>query len=370
MLTECVKERKFIDEETGAHIRQVTDAACINHHPFFMIPAYSKDMRKLFFISHRTGTPQIFCEDRMHGEIVQLTDIESLNEWSVHPSPDGRFVYYTAGASGYRFDMVNGRQELLPGIGGIFRTDSDVTVGMGTTALSADGRLWAVKCLSGGESIVVVLDTASKGYRTVLVSDEVSHMQFCPWNSRYLFYAGKLTDRVWLLDIETGNTRRLFRRDEANKQWITHETFIPGRREISLVDWNKGVLAVDPVTGAVRRIVEVNAWHAVSDSEGEWMIADTNFPDIGIILFRADRTKGPYLKVCNSCSSNQGAHWAGPFPYDNGPIKVHAPQHTHPHPSFSPDGNFAVFTSDRTGFSQVYEVDLREIKRKFMEEYL
>jgi Tol biopolymer transport system component len=39
-------------------------------------------------------------------------------------------------------------------------------------------------------------------------------------------------------------------------------------------------------------------------------------------------------------------------------VTVYAPQHTHPHPSFSPDGSRVVFTSDRTGLAQVYEADV------------
>jgi len=42
--------------------------------------------------------------------------------------------------------------------------------------------------------------------------------------------------------------------------------------------------------------------------------------------------------------------------YKQGKWKVYAPQHTHPHPSFSPDGRRVVFTSDATGHSQIYEV--------------
>ena len=42
--------------------------------------------------------------------------------------------------------------------------------------------------------------------------------------------------------------------------------------------------------------------------------------------------------------------------YDNGPIEVYAPQHTHPHPSFSPNGQELLFTSDRTGCAQIFEV--------------
>ena len=42
-------------------------------------------------------------------------------------------------------------------------------------------------------------------------------------------------------------------------------------------------------------------------------------------------------------------------PYDDGPVAVYAPQHTHPHPNFSPDGHYVVFASDRSGWVQVYE---------------
>jgi serine/threonine protein kinase len=51
-----------------------------------------------------------------------------------------------------------------------------------------------------------------------------------------------------------------------------------------------------------------------------------------------------------------GEHWnTDHCPYDDGPVQVYAPQHTHPHPNFSPDRSKVVFTSDRSGFAQVYE---------------
>lgn len=67
--------------------------------------------------------------------------------------------------------------------------------------------------------------------------------------------------------------------------------------------------------------------------------------------------------LCETKSSNVGAHWnTDHCPYDDedyqqGKWKVYAPQHTHPHPSFRPDGHAVVFTSDRTGHSQIYEVE-------------
>jgi len=43
-------------------------------------------MTRLFFVSHRTGRPEIWCELRATGDLQQLTDQPDLGEWSVHPS--------------------------------------------------------------------------------------------------------------------------------------------------------------------------------------------------------------------------------------------------------------------------------------------
>lgn len=62
--------------------------------------------------------------------------------------------------------------------------------------------------------------------------------------------------------------------------------------------------------------------------------------------------------LCASEATSEGAHWSGPFPYNDGPVAVEARQHTHPHPRFSPDNSRVVFTSDRTGHAQIYEIEL------------
>ena len=86
------------------------------------------------------------------------------------------------------------------------------------------------------------------------------------------------------------------------------------------------------------------------------MISDTKNPDIGLQIF--DITDGiaePRL-LCQSNATNVGDHWnIGHCPYDDGPIEVYAPQHTHPHPSYSPDGERLLFTSDMSGHAQILE---------------
>ena len=367
------ESKLLVDDRTGSAIRQVTSHPSIHHQPFFFVQAYDDAMRWLFFVSHRTGVPQVFAEERATGQLIQLTDRPDLNEWSVRPAHGGRAVFFTAGAKGWRLDMATlAEHELADFAADRMLAEGMVAAAMGTTALSADDRWWAVSYKDGAESALAIVDTEAGGHQVILRRDSIAHMQFCPDDTNLLFYAGPLTNRVWLIHRDGSKNRRLYER--AAGEWITHESWIPRTRELAFVDWPKGVRCVHVDTGVERRVTSFNAWHAICNRQGTLMVADTNFPDIGLQVFdpRAGSVGdsisrfsgywpgqgGQPTTLCFPESSSLGEHWNGPFPYNHGPIKVYAPQHTHPHPSFSPDGRRVVYTSDRTGFSQVYEVEL------------
>ena len=87
---DLTKGTVYAAESRISHDTETGDS--IHHHPFYYIPAYDEAMRWLFFVSHRTGAAQIFAEERESGNLIQLTDRDDLNEWSLHPSNDGRHV--------------------------------------------------------------------------------------------------------------------------------------------------------------------------------------------------------------------------------------------------------------------------------------
>ena len=231
---------------------------------------------------------------------------------------------------------------------------------VGTTGLSYDDRWWAVRLSVDGGSALAIINTETGAHDPILRRDSVGHLQFCPDDSDLLFYAGPLTDRVWVVRRDGSSNRRLYARNVEKNEWITHESWIPGTRELAFVDWPHGIRCVHVDTGTERRVTSCNAWHAICNRQGTLMIADTNFPDIGLQLFNPRDRVGESVTVCYPEASSIGEHWNGPFPYAKGPVQVYAPQHTHPHPSFSPDGKLVVYTSDRTGQSQVYEVEIPE----------
>lgn len=314
-------------------------------------------MERLIFVSHRTGSPQIFAEIRATGELVQLTDRPDLAEWSLHPARNGTFVVFIAGTSAWRLDLPSLEEhELVRFDTSSMREKGMVGAAMGTTTLSHDDRWWAVPVKVGELSRFYVIDTGNGACDIILERDTIGHPQFCPDDSSLLFYAGPMTDRLWLINRDGTNDRRLLERSNP-LQWVTHESWISGRRELAFVDWPHGMKAVHVDTGQTRTITEFPAWHAYPNDTGQTFVCDTNFPDIGLHVFPSLGSANDVRFLCKSEATSIGDHWAKPFPYNNGPVKVYAPQHTHPHPRFSPDGKFIVFTSDRTGHAQLYEAE-------------
>lgn len=355
--------RTFRDEATGVSVRQVTDHPSVHHHPFYYLPAYDDAMRRLVFVSHRTGRPEIFAELRDSGTLQQLTEHEGLADWSVHPSHDGRHVYFTDSVGAWRVECETCREECLVGLEAVAaRGAGGVGAAMGTTSLSNDDRYWAVPVKAGVVSRLAIIDTASGSHDVILQRDTIGHPEFHPSDSSLLRYAGTYEDRIWVIGRNGKGNRLVYRRDAAARQWIVHETWRPGTREIITADWPRGCLGIDVDTGAVRRVCSFNAWHPSINRQGTLMCADTTYPDTGLELFDPLDGNGAPRHLCQSGATNQGAHWnTDHCPYDDedyrkGKWKVYAPQHTHPHPSFSPDGRFVAFTSDRSGHSQVYEV--------------
>ena len=211
-------------------------------------------MKKLIFVSYRTGTPQIFFEDRATGELVQATDRPDLADWSIIPSADGRYVYFTAGTAGWRVNLDTFEEEQLADFGAVeMREKGMVGAAMGTTALSENGRWWAVPVKTGPVTRFVLIDTEQKTSRVFLERDTIGHPQFCPDDDDLILYAGPLTDRVWLTDRSGAKNRRLYQR-ENNMQWVTHEVWVPGRRTVAFVDWPRGMRMIDVDRGVVRQL--------------------------------------------------------------------------------------------------------------------
>jgi Tol biopolymer transport system component len=81
-------------------------------------------------------------------------------------------------------------------------------------------------------------------------------------------------------------------------------------------------------------------WHSGASYDGEWIVADTNWPDSGLQLIHVPT--GHFRTLCHTGASLDH--------YEFG----------HTHPLISNDGRLVVFRSDRTGCPQVYVAHVNE----------
>lgn len=312
-------------------------------------------MRHLVFVSHRTGRPEILLELRDSGQLLQLTEHEGLAEFSLTPSHDGRYVYFTDSSGAWRVATETCRKEQLASFATAkMREQGMVGAAMGTTALSYDDKWWAVPVKVGEVSRLVVIDTDSLESEVIVEAPSVGHPEFHPADANLLRYAGPYYERMWVVNRDGSDNRLAYCRE--GNEWIVHETWNPHHRELLTTRWPHGVIGVDIDTGNTRQLCSFNAWHPMVSRDGARMVADTTFPDRGLQVFDLEDGVAVPRLLCMSGSSNEGQHWnTDHCPYDDGPVAVYAPQHTHPHPNFSPDGRYVVFTSDKSGFAQLYE---------------
>ena len=77
------------------------------------------------------------------------------------------------------------------------------------------------------------------------------------------------------------------------------------------------------------------AWHAHPGRHRTLDRLRHQFPDLGLHVYPVLDAKAAAGRASvASEASVGGTHWGGPFPYNDGPSDVYAPQHTHPHPRF------------------------------------
>jgi hypothetical protein len=83
-----------------------------------------------------------------------------------------------------------------------------------------------------------------------------------------------------------------------------------------------------------RLVQGVYFWHSGASFDGEWIVADTNWPDAGLQLIHVPSRR--FGTLCHARATQDHVEFG------------------HPHPALSQDGRIAIFRSDRTHVSQVY----------------
>jgi oligogalacturonide lyase len=321
---------EYTDAKTGAHLIQLTSYPV----PSFCLPYvntnFTPDSKTLVFLSQREARRDapwdLFRVEADGSGLTQLTDFDDLSGPVL--APDGKRVYFRRANRLWYVDMDTQHEEEIGHCEGVH--------GGGIGCISPDGRYYFTTANTRNQ-LVGLLRFRTDGPETLLLGEwEVSRapLHACsPGGAGLLMIFHFWDHKEYRLFDYDGNDRGLF----SDNYDFAHCTFL-GRTDriqgcalppdsallhLGIGEFEPTVIARGPYF-----------WHSASTLDGEWIIADTNWPDQGLQLVHVPT--GRFRPLCYPHSSQGHPQW------------------THPHPQFSPDGNSVLFHSDRTGICQVY----------------
>ena len=356
--------REFQDDQTGAHIYQLTDDTSINHNLYFLTSSFTPDQAHLIFTSYRSGKPNFFKLEFPNGDIVQLTDADDIHGYSGVISKDGSELFYTQADTIKAIHLETFEERVLAE----FPDGS-----LGECSVSADERFIVTAMKRDDKSHITVTATDGSGGEVIYTSPDqtIIHPQFHPKHPDLIAYSGDPAPRMWTIRRDGTENLSLYQHD--NNEFLVHETFLGAQDELIVTHWPYALRRMSLETLQIRTIADFNAWHIASNRDGTKVLCDTVHPDIGLRL--VDVETGEHTPICYPESSSSGSQWktdryalaedwaaaqqAGDREKSLSWMEmkvdtVYGPQWTHPHPSFSPDETAVVYTSDVSGHSQVY----------------
>ncbi len=378
----------YRDPATGAEIIQWTQAPGKNHHLYFTSHSVTADGRWLVFLSDRDGHPNLYKIERADGSIRQLSDnrcgilrsyvypqggLSGLGKASPCLDPVRNRLLYIRDDQVFRVDLDApdaGEQRLCSLPGGWYG---------GYTHVAPDGKTFCVPCTDprafadeknqweqlnqvpsrmsrlGLCTRLVFIDVESGAARIAAEAPFwVTHVQFDPAGSGRMVFnleghdkGSPLPDRIWCLETD-GSFRKIAAESEG--EWRTHENWAPdgksivyhglrnGRSFVAARTWEGELLHETSIGG-------VEFWHATGFPDGRRLVLDRCDGMISLLDPCAEQPDQRLVDLCRHDTTTED-------------------QDAHAHPLACLDGRSIVFTSNRGGHCQIYEVPVPNAMKK------
>lgn len=384
--------KTYDDPQTGCVVTQLTASAAEDYHLYFYNPSVargSNGREYLILISERTGISNLFRMDLQTGEIVQLTDAAPARAdyypftykpirgvGACLPALGGCEVFYFVGNDLRATDFESLDTRLLlrvpeerrasilnvdaSGTTLVFATWDEELFARNAQRLYAREITWDDPFHQATTSTILRVDTGSGQCDEILRRERfwINHVLIHPTNRDLILFCHEYTDqpdRMWLLNVKAGDCAPM--PGQGADEWYQHEFW---SSDGARVFFHGGTVNDDAVgfcgwyelaTGKYekfyhrtpgRAYAHYNAPPSRSTPADEMtMITDGEAHPGCISKVHLDHGAQTFEVLCR--------HDAYKFDDD---------QRCHPHPSFTPDGSRVIFTSNRTGSSNVYLVEL------------
>ncbi|HLU09192.1 MAG TPA: oligogalacturonate lyase family protein [Oceanobacillus sp.] len=357
--------RTFVDSQTGVEIRQLTNYKAHSHHLYFTNSGWYDG--KLIFGSDRCNRTNLFSLDLASGEITQLTDLDPADADFLFTSlnPCRPEAYFWHERTLVALDLTTFEERRL------YRLPDGYAFNM--TSVTADGKYvctgiyedlsarFKVDLLHGyvgfaeyweamPHSQILKISTEDGSAEVVFEENYwIGHANASPTQPSIATYCHegpwyKVDHRIWGVNLDNGEVWKI--RPPLDGEPVGHEYWLADGEHIGYHGRYKNG---DPFYGSIRydNTERVEAAFPSDSSHFQSNTLDLivgdgsrEKPQLLLWRFRDGRFEGPRVVLTH-----------------RGTFQV---QQLHVHPRFSPDGKQILFTSDLSGYGQLYLVETPE----------
>lgn len=361
--------RTRLDSQTGHEVIRMTPPHIICHRNYFYQKCFTQDGSKLIFGGAFEGHWNYYLLDIAGQQATQLTDGAGDNTFGGFLSADDQSLWYVKNSRELRRVCLASFEEQI-----VYQVD-DEWVAYGTWVANSDctklvgieikKRDWQPltdwskfrafyftqpECrlinidLRTGEQQVILQEKRWLGHPIYRPFDD-STVAFCHEGPRDAIDA-----RMWLINPDGSNLRKV--RQHAAGESFTHEFWVPDGSALYYVahkekDPQRYLCSADPLTLENRQLMAIPPCsHLMSNHDGSLIVGDGaphNTGDISLndpFIWVFDINAGTQKAICQHNTS---------WKVLDGDRQV-----THPHPSFSPDNQWVLYTSDEEGMPALY----------------
>ena len=337
-----------IDPTTGIKVIQLTSYPTPSRHLYYAWPSVTPDNQRVMLYCQRSARRDapfdLFRCDTDGLNLYQLTDWPSFGDLSL----DGKTIYALSSEQIlYAVDVETGASEPVVEVGEQLKGQpyavstfhfanmgKDLFFGLRSSTVGG-GAYFRVELETGnvtwGEGDAVVIGCFQQSGRIEIMRNYQRVEPIAQADGTRVFKNVRPEPMtVWSAELDGSDEQYLARIDLFGHHTILGQTDLlqgtgqPPERCIWIVEAGK-----EP-----RKLCSgPYFWHSAASYDGEWIVADTSWPDVGLKLIHVPT--GHWRTLCHPHAEQDHAG-------------------VHPHPSISQDGRKVVFASDWTGVSQVY----------------
>ena len=361
--------RSRLDTETGHEVIRMTPPHIICHRNYFYQKCFTQDGSKIIFGGAFEGHWNYYLLDIEKQHATQLTEGAGDNTFGGFLSDDDTSLWYVKNSRELRrVDLESFEEHVVYEVDeewvayGTWVANSDCTKLVGIEIKKSDWQPltdWSkfrAFYFTQPECRLINIDLSTGEPRVILQEKRwLGHPIYRPFDDNTVAFCHEgprdaIDARMWLINEDGSNLRKV--RQHAPGESFTHEFWVPDGSALYYVahkenDPQRYLFSADPHSLDNRQLMAIPPCsHLMSNFDGSLIVGDGaphNTGDINLndpFIWVFDIAAGTQKAICEHNTS---------WKVLDGDRQV-----THPHPSFSPDNKWVLYTSDEEGMPALY----------------